>query len=845
MPVPLYEPAFIVYMNTLTNLWSHVVKLLDDGYSVIPIRDKDETILVKGKETIFTKKSPYIRWEKYQQIAATKEELYFMLEKYNTLAIATICGKVSGNLEGVDVDSKWLPEVVKPLFEAIKSAFPGILFRIVRTPSKGYHIIYRVGDGVIPASKKLAGRAATDEELKDNPKAKVVYYIETRGEGGYLAAMPTEGYEVVQDVAPPVITWEQRCNLIAICESFTQLLKQDTYKPTKSESLYYDKNPFDHFSKSDKAEQVLLNHGWKFHSRNSKAVYFTRPGSKSGGIHAAFLLETSLYKFFTTNCEFDNDRMYNAASVRAVLEFGGDKKRLFPALVNEGYGQIRAGKEYELVKTAAITGKELPANVSETAKEVLKERKEVMQVSMPYGAFWEYNDKGQVIINREKLNTVSGGLGFRYYNGNLLHIVGKFIHKQTNRFYFDAIKNYIKDEYPIDIYNAWTSFFEKHGKFTVEYLPLLDESLLLKDTRSECYKFFLNGFVKVTKDEKNLLPYEELTGLVFYNKIQQRDFCFGNITSKYVDYLTLACRYNEKEKYLQKIIGYLSHEYKDETTGYIIVQVEECPDPKQGGGSGKNLFVKLLSSTTTVCEKSGSQVKFNEQFLQSWNGERIFNLSDVPEKFQFEFLKEMTTGTGTLKKLYKDEVNIACADMCKFVVGTNYSYETKDGGLRRRIIPIEFTEFFTKSGGIDIHYGGKFPDIWTLEDWCGYDNFIVNSVQEWISCGLKLSPNNLSEGGFTKQFEQNHKPYALEFIEKYFNDWVADVKVTNSKFQNQWDEYCKEAGHDFKLPVKKINDAITEYCKIKQYDFFNNVLMRDELGNVLKIRKFLPAEPPF
>jgi hypothetical protein len=829
-------------MNTLANLWSVVTSLLDDGFSVIPIRDKDEIV----NDKTFTKKSPFTRWEKYQKVRATKEELYFMLEKYNTLAIATICGMVSGNLEGIDVDSKWLPEIVKPLFDAIKKAFPEIKFRIIRTPSKGYHIVYRISDGVVPPNKKLAGRYSTDEELKDNSKGKVKYFIETRGENGYLAACPTEGYEVVVDVAPPVITWQQRCDLIAICESFNQIVKKDVYKPTKQENIYYSENPFEHFNNSNAAEDVLLNNGWKRHSENSIAIYFTRPGSKSGGIHAAFLLKTKLYKFFTSNCEFENEgRLYNAASVKAILEFGGDKKRLFPALVKDGYGKIAANKEYELVKKAAITGKELPANVSETAKEVLKEKKEIIQINMPYGIFWEYNDKGQVIINRENLNTVADGLGFRFYNGELLQIVDKFIYKRTNRYFFDAIKEYVKDEAPIEIYNTWSAFFEKHGKFTVEYLPLLNESLLLKDDRNVCYKFFSNGFVKITKEEKLLLDYEQLTGLVFYSRVQQRDFRFGNIASKYVDYLTLACRYNEKEKYLQKIIGYLSHEYKDETTGYIIVQVEECPDPKQGGGSGKNLFVKLLSSTTTVCEKSGSQVKFNEQFLQSWNGEKIFNLSDVPEKFQFEFLKEMTTGTGTLKKLYKDEVNIDCSSMCKFVVGTNYSYETKDGGLRRRIIPIEFTEFFTKAGGIDIHYGGKFPDIWTEEDWVGYDNFIVNGVQEWISCGLKLEPFGLSDGGFVKQFEQNHKPYALEFIERYFVEWVNDVKVPNGKFQTQWEEYCKEAGHDFKLPVKKINAAINEYCKNKGYDFFNDISIRDELNNIIKCRKFLQCEAPF
>lgn len=832
-------------MNTLANLWSEVNRLLEDGVSVIPIRDKDE--IVNNKT--FTKKSPYTRWEKYQTVRATKEELFFMFEKWGTLALATICGNVSGNMEGIDVDSKWMPEVVKPLFESIKGRFPDIKFRIIRTPSKGYHIVYRVSDGAIPANKKLAGRYSTEGELKDNPKAKQKYFIETRGEGGYLAAFPTEGYEVVNDVPTPVLTWEQRCDLIAICESFNQIVKQDTYKPTKQESIYYSENPFEHFNKSEAGERVLLDNGWKFHSQNSIAIYFTRPGSKSGGIHAAFLFKTKLYKFFTSNCEFENEnRLYNAASVKAILEFGGDKKRMFSALTAAGYGTINKIKEKELIKNAAITGNELPANISNDAKESLVVLKDSIQAAMPYGVFWEYNEKGKIEINSVALDNVASGLGFRVYNEELMQIEGKFIHKRKWRHFFDSIVGYVNnledDEWTL-IIRAWRAYHEKHEKHTTATLPLLDENLLLKDSREMCYKFYLNGFVKITSIECVFFDYEKLTGLIFYEKIQGRNFQFGNVAGKYVEFLTLACRYNERTDYMQKILGYLSHDYKDETTGYIIVQVEECPDPKQGGGSGKNLFVKLLTKTTTVCEKAGEQVKFDEKFLQCWDGERIFNVSDVPEKFQFAFLKEMSTGSGTLKKLYKDEVNIKCEDMCKFIIGTNFSYETKDGGLKRRIIPIEFTEFFTKSGGIDVYYGGKFPDIWNEVDWTGYDNLIITSIQKWISCGLKIEPFGLSEGGFIKQFEQSHKQYALDFIETYFKNWVELVKIPNSIFQKQWEEFLNDSEMSFKLPSKKINQAISDYCKAKGYDFVNDITMRDELNNIIKGRKITAIDAPF
>jgi hypothetical protein len=811
----------------MSNLWNQCKKLLADGISVIPIRDKDETS-PDGK--VYTKKSPFkMRWQEYQQRICSESELFFLLEKFETTAIATICGKISKNMEGIDVDSKYNTEILKPLFEAIKQQFPDIKFKIAKTPSGGYHIIYRIQEGVIPPNKKLALRLATEEELAINPKSKTRCFIETRGEGGYLAAYPTDGYELINDVPIPILTWQQREDLISICTSFNQVLKEDAYKPSKQDNIYYSENPFESFNKSNDAEQVLLKNGWTFHSRNAERIFFSRPGSKSKGIHAVFFTKTMLYQFFTTNCEFENERRYNASTVRAQLEFNGDKKKLFIELVNSGYGKIKANKEKELVKHAVINNQPLPANISQNAKESLQQLQENLIVNMPYGIFWEYNEKGNIEINREDLKNVLSGLGYRFYLGDLIQIEGKFIHKRKSRHLYDAIREYIKDEDYKEIANSFDAFHEKHGKHTIEHLPLLDENLLLKDTRTECYKFFQNGFVKITSERMELKEYEDLKGLIFYERIQQRDFRFGEVSGKYIEFLELACRYNQCEDYIQKILGYLSHEYKDSTTGYIIVQVEECPDPKQGGGSGKNLFVNLLGLTTTFCSKPGEQVKFDEKFLQAWNGERIFNVSDVPQNFSFLFLKDLSTGTATLKKLYKDEVIIPCENMCKFIMSTNYSYETKDGGLKRRIIPIEFTQFFTLNGGIDNYFGGMFPTIWEEKDWIGYDNLILLCIQNWIKGGLKLKPMTLSDGGKIKQFEQTFGKIMSGYIKENYENWLSIGTIENDEFKKMYDNYCNENNfpHNMRGNMIKLNKAIDEWSDLIGFIFIKDKLIKE------------------
>lgn len=234
---------------------------------------------------------------------------------------------------------------------------------------------------------------------------------------------------------------------------------------------------------------------------------------------------------------------------------------------------------------------------------------------------------------------VANYLGFKYHDGNCVRIIGQLIHKVTEREFQDTIKAYIKepdnDEF-FKIANCLEAFMEAHGKYTMSRLPLLDTGLILKDTKSICYKFFINGYISIQPTLITFLEYDTLDALIWADKVQPRNYnkYEGGL---YKDYLSKALVSPEQA---HNAIGYLCHEFKDSTTPYIIVLIERCADPKQGGGSGKNVFCDLLGYTTTYTSKPGVQTKFDEKFFQSWNGEKIFGISDVPKNFDFSFLKE-------------------------------------------------------------------------------------------------------------------------------------------------------------------------------------------------------------
>ena len=229
--------------------------------------------------------------------------------------------------------------------------------------------------------------------------------------------------------------------------------------------------------------------------------------------------------------------------------------------------------------------------------------------------------------------------------------------------------------------------------------------------------------------------------------------------------------------------------------------------------------------------------------MQSWNGEKIFCISDVPKGFHFLSLKEMAGGTGLMKKLFKDEISIPAELMPKLLLHTNYSVEITDGGLKRRVKIIEFTDFFTKAGGIDIHFGVHFPNGWNQEDWNGYDTVMVIAIQRWLKGGRKIGASTLSAGGWMKQFEQTHGQVITNLIKEKIGDWVQMSWISNEEFKNNLVLFYNENNtpHNYQPSTFKVNKALKEYCDYKGIQFRWDIERREN-GIKHKYRWFGTAE---
>lgn len=805
--------------NELFPVWQQVEALLNDGINVIPVREREEVF--RGK--VYGKKTPYGDWAKYQLEKIDRQELFHQLERFGTTAVAMVCGAISGNLEVIDIDVKYQPGIDARLFSDLKELYPDLLdrLRVHKSPSGGCHIIYRIEEGnEVPGSMQLAVRVASEDELNKNHKRKTYCFIETRGTGGLCTAPPSMGYVVRKGGPIPVLTWEERCTLIELCRSYNLYIKEEKpYKPNKVEAEYYDENPFDDYNRRVDPVELMTACGWTVVANRGGYIRFTKPGGKRGDVHGSFNLEKRCFHVFSTNADLEADRAYNPATILAYYSFGDDKRRTYEWLVSAGYGRIKPKVEQRIVKRLATSGQPLPANISPEGQQQYEVQVSQLTTHLPHGIFWEF-EEDEIKISRERLYAVAEALGFRYYKSQdeVVHLVGPLIHRCDDRQFYDIVKDYIHDEdgdLLEDICNAYEAFIEKHGKFTMRRLPMLDTGAILRDTRTTCYKFYQNGILSITATDIQLSDFEAFHGsFIWADKVQPRDYVFNDAPCLYTNFLSNAVNLNEQREHVMKVIGYLSHDWKDETTAYFIVLTEACPDPLQGGGSGKNLFCNLFNLTTTYASVPGSQVQLNEKFLQSWNGQKIFAVSDAKKDFDFSFLKELTSGTALIKKLFKNEAIVSVEELPKFIIQTNYSGDVQDGGVKRRIIQIEFSDFFTKSGGIDKHYAKHFPNDWGPEDFNSYDTFIAQCIQEWLKGGRLLHDQELSSGGWDKRFAHTNGKMLFDFFSEYWDGWKGKF-ISNATFNSQLEIFCKEYNipHKFIPTAFKINKALTEWCE--------------------------------
>ena len=305
---------------------------------------------------VLAEKRPAVpRWKAFQRTLPNEAQLAAWARDAEALCL--VCGGVSGNLEVLDFDLAgesyyaWFTEV-----QAVASSLTQKLV-IERSPSGGYHVVYRCHEAV-ERNLKLASRIeyldGPDEVVICGKRHKprqdtagrwhvVLTTIETRGEGGLFLCSPTPGYELMQGdfTALPVLSADERETLLKVAKSFNEYVPDvgpvcASGGPTAAQGV--DLRPGDDYAARGDLRGLLQRHGWALvrEANGDGNEYWRRPGKTSGT--SATLKDGVFYVFSSNAAPFEPNRAYSPFSVYALLEHNGDYTAAASALRAAGFG---------------------------------------------------------------------------------------------------------------------------------------------------------------------------------------------------------------------------------------------------------------------------------------------------------------------------------------------------------------------------------------------------------------------------------------------------------------------------------------------------------------------------
>jgi hypothetical protein len=299
-------------------------------------------------------------WKPYQTERIKEEELEALFSGANVKGLGIITGAISGGLEVIDVDCKY--DIKGSLWEDLRGLIEDNLpevynsLVIAKTIRGGYHIYYRCSS--ITGNLKLSNREATDTEKAKGDKVKTL--IETRGEGGYVIAPPTPGYNYLQGEPGniPTISPEERNILLDIARSFNEIKQPEPKEKREAIKNYKEKYPgktsLEDYDERGDLVGLLTAEGWSEVKETAERVILVRPGETSAKSSGNYHKEKNCLIVFSTSTQFEPGKPYSPSQAYNLLRCNGDWSKTALELGKQGYGDYKPSYSSKDLKTERI-----------------------------------------------------------------------------------------------------------------------------------------------------------------------------------------------------------------------------------------------------------------------------------------------------------------------------------------------------------------------------------------------------------------------------------------------------------------------------------------------------------
>jgi 5S rRNA maturation endonuclease (ribonuclease M5) len=367
------------------------------------------------------------------------------------------------------------------------------------------------------------------------------------------------------------------------------------------------------------------------------------------------------------------------------------------------------------------------------------------------------------------------------------------------------------------------------GRPFLEHLPQIADNFNY-DTLNCAYFYFLNGFVKVTKEDTVFHEYNELHGYIWNQQIISRNY--NPTDPKSSEFNTFLANVTKKDATrlfaLKTAIGYLLHRYKDPSNAKVVTFLDEAISDNPQGRTGKSLIAKAIGQVRNITTIDGRKFKSDSSFpLQRVNlNTELVSFDDVKNKFPFEWLFHSITDGLEVEHKNKPMFKFPPERSPKFIISTNYTIKVDGDSGKDRIIEYELYNHYTKDHKPIHEFGHLFFLDWNEDEWNKFYSLMIECVMLYLEHGLIFSETeNLSR---KKLINETCTEFA-EYATTYFC-----VDNPNNSLDEYWSK--KEIFNQFKAlypdcehlsTTNKLSLCFKRYAEIYNLEYHENRIHRN------------------
>jgi len=360
--------------------------------------------------------------------------------------------------------------------------------------------------------------------------------------------------------------------------------------------------------------------------------------------------------------------------------------------------------------------------------------------------FWIKNDKGMIKIIHILFKQFLEDSGFYKYcpeggkNYIFVKVTNNLIDHTSDKEIKDFVLSHLLDLDDISIYNY---FADNTRFFKEEFLSLLStiDIYFIEDTKETAYLYYLNCAVRITHNEITPIDYIDLGGYVWKDHVIDRNFNLCSVTDM-CDFRKFISNINGSDpnrvKTMESTIGFLMHAYKNLSFCPAVILNDEVISDNPEGGTGKGLIMNALSKMKKLVVIDGKSFAFERSFAYQLVSAdtQILCFDDVKKHFDFERLFSVVTEGLTLEKKNKDAIKIPFSRSPKIAITTNYAIKGAGNSFARRKWELELHQYYSKEFTPLDEFGKLMFGDWSDDDWCEFDNYMINCLKDYIGTGL-------------------------------------------------------------------------------------------------------------